>query len=1068
MKKATLKLKIFLKKRSVKRSLTMLLILFFSSSSIRPLIFNQAFSQADFYNESGTGAADGSSIPSPPPGSVNTNSLMKAVTKFKESSGGSAEGGFDIVSEDGMDQKVQNADAEMRKLNAQKLEDKAKENKATYDQLNKDADIAEKQRLKSNSWNKSIKNKLIPAIRPKTLSRLAEGKKKWGSEGAECLNAKSNFQTADQPEQWTNPFNVSDDKLANKRIGHAYSPKFQGAMLFKECQGFANGEWDVLVGNKASGTETWAGSWHDMAKQIINKLKPYSLTPREWELAKYQLLRSESFPEIEVSIQNKLASITGDQGTNPIEDGCVLSGDAAGTLENEEDPGKKMKIKGFYDELVKICQMKKEWSGEGEGDGGPTSVMEKLKNIKKHITNVYPNLEAHFAKVRKCAALIHLTSTVDYGKTEYVTPSSAGGDEGGSNFNQITMQMQMAQQLQSGGEVAQEQRELSFSCSSSGAETQDYPACRGAISQMNAFMLATQGFNIAMKEKMTAANQRRVEKLKCQKSYLEARAKGENFEMSVSTEGSEENPSGMLTGGCAEFVTLKGTSNEALLSQSFKEKKSSLTNRKEQLEQERDAEGTTDGRKKAIETELKSINQELTVLIPAQEERLNKHNNRSNMLSIQQMALAIQKEGIEDQKKFMFTKMGFQATKLAVLGNSFRKFPDKEQLYGTCKSGLPELANVESENKKKFEEWIARFLEPYRTFKCRPIGFDVLEFVRGNIHKGEGFEEDGGDGASEDSGEDGVESKAISAKDKTTTDDPCQDTIGNSTIALLRNTSAREQLKFYLVGVGKDALVSMMQGMIFNNQANVVQAAIDGSKAMEQPFTMTPMLSENFNSLCSGPFAPQAVCNGLKSAIRGGKVYPSKAFNVAFAGGGATKIAPNKRIKLGVQRKAGNVKASTGGMGVDALGSGADMGGGGDDEAPAEAQSMQGLGEVASSEGGGGGDAGGPGLMEGGGDQGGGEGGGEGQVGSESASELQGGELQVAQFQGGGKMAGGGVGMDMGGMIPGGEGGEMSFRGPASGDGGVAGRAKGIFKIISKRYKSIHGRNKLLKYDKKK
>ena len=42
----------------------------------------------------------------------------------------------------------------------------------------------------------------------------------------------------------------------------------------------------------------------------------------------------------------------------------------------------------------------------------------------------------------------------------------------------------------------------------------------------------------------------------------------------------------------------------------------------------------------------------------------------------------------------------------------------------------------------------------------------------------------------------------------------------------------------------------------------------------------------------------------------------------------------------------------------------------------------------------------------------------------------------------------------------------MSFRGPASGDGGVAGRPK-VFKIISKD-KSIHGRNKLLKYEKKK
>ena len=104
-----------------------------------------------------------------------------------------------------------------------------------------------------------------------------------------------------------------------------------------------------------------------------------------------------------------------------------------------------------------------------------------------------------------------------------------------------------------------------------------------------------------------------------------------------------------------------------------------------------------------------------------------------------------------------------------------------------------------------------------------------------------------------------------------------------------------------------------------------------------------------------------------------------------------------------------------------------------------------------------------------GGDQGGGDPPSEeGQRGSENNSGLEGGELQVAQFQGGGKMAGGGVGMDMGCMVPGGEGGEMSFRGPASGDGGVAGRAKGIFKIISKRYKSIHGRNKLLKYDKKK
>ena len=127
------------------------------------------------------------------------------------------------------------------------------------------------------------------------------------------------------------------------------------------------------------------------------------------------------------------------------------------------------------------------------------------------------------------------------------------------------------------------------------------------------------------------------------------------------------------------------------------------------------------------------------------------------------------------------------------------------------------------------------------------MGFDVLEFVKGNIHKGEGFEQPEEEAPQEEA-EEGVESKAISSKDKTTTDDPCQDTIGNSSIALLRNANAREQLKFYLVGVGKDALVSMMQGMIYNNQANIVQSAIDGSKAMEQPFTdsyadgMTPCM----------------------------------------------------------------------------------------------------------------------------------------------------------------------------------------------------------------------------------
>ena len=161
----------------------------------------------------------------------------------------------------------------------------------------------------------------------------------------------------------------------------------------------------------------------------------------------------------------------------------------------------------------------------------------------------------HFLlKLENVPPFIHLTSYVDYGKTAHVTPSTAGGDEGGSNFNQIQMQMQTAQQLQQGGEVQQEQRELSFSCSSSGAETQDYPACRSAISQMTAFQSGHQGFNAAMQIKMKSANQKRVEKLKCQQRYLQSKASGEKFEMGVARRRAKK-VNRNVNGGCAEYVT---------------------------------------------------------------------------------------------------------------------------------------------------------------------------------------------------------------------------------------------------------------------------------------------------------------------------------------------------------------------------------------------------------------------------------------------------------------------------------------------------------------------------------
>ncbi len=849
---------------------------------------------------------------------------------------------------------------------------------------------------KSNTWMTTSK---------KEKERMD---KSWSGESAECQQLKRGLNSAGMraaPQTLESPFkSEAAGKLANKRLGHPYTPKFQGSMLFQECQGFVPQDWDQVVANKGSGPENFIGSWDNLANTLLRKIKPYALTPQEWSLAIIQLNEGKTFQELVTEAEEKISTLM-DSGKDDMDIQVVR------WKEKKADYEAKQKL----------------WEGEADSGLEAKKVTEKLQEIKKRLSNVFPEAGAHYSIVRKCAALVHLTSMMDYSSSEYTSPTSGDGG-GGTNFNQIQMQMQMAQQLQPGGagdgaEMQQETMTLEFSCASAGAETQDFPACRKSVSQMRAFQIASQGFNVAAKLKMDADAKRRAQKVKCQAEYI----RNPNMEMTVSTD--PESP------GCAEYIQVQGQNNAQLILKALQEKE-----------------------------KMGTLSEEDQKIMEIQKARIEDYKKRSQNLSVQQLALQAQKEGIEAQQKFQLTKMGFQATKLAVLGNAFSKFPDKGKLHGICKSGLggnPE--SVAEKEKERYESWINELVRPYRVFKCAPFNYDVAEFVKGDVHGGgmelvEAPEQ-------EDSGGDGEPPTAMQSKDKTSTRDPCQDVIGGSTVGLLRNQSSREQLKSYLIGIGKDAMVSFMSSMIYKNQADIVQSAMDGTKALEQPFTMTPFMRENLNKLCNGtPIEPKALCDATKNAMNKGPIYPSQ-LRVSFQGGGATKIAPNKRLKLGVNRRAANVKAATSNDNVDAIGSGLDMGGGGGDESQGEPQAMQGLGEVASSEGGSGGDAGGPGLMEGGGDpepetQ-------ESERGAEAAG-LESGELQVAQFQGGGKMAGGGVGMDMGGMVPGSEGGEMSFRGPASGDGGVAGRAKGIFKIISKRYKSIHGRNKLLKYDKKK
>ena len=245
-----------IKKNRQKGWLFFLVLAWLPSST--PFFFSEGFSQEDIgvYNESGTGAAGTPNIPTPSSDSVNSKTFMKAVSKFKGED-------FQIISEKGMEEKVESADSERRKAAAEELELHQKTVDSTNESRLKEFNDANKD-LGKQGWRK-VKS-AGKAASAANLLKLKHDRKNWASEGAECLEAKSGLRAGEPPELWQNPFSVTEDKYANKRVGHAYTPKFQGAMLFKECQGFSNGEWDVLVGNKSSGTDTWVGSWHDMAQ----------------------------------------------------------------------------------------------------------------------------------------------------------------------------------------------------------------------------------------------------------------------------------------------------------------------------------------------------------------------------------------------------------------------------------------------------------------------------------------------------------------------------------------------------------------------------------------------------------------------------------------------------------------------------------------------------------------------------------------------------------------------------------------------------------------------------------
>ena len=87
MKKESKNTNFSMKKRRLKGWVFLLVLVCLPSST--PFFFSEGFSQDDdsgFYNESGTGEVgtpDKASIPTPSSGGLNSNSFMKAASKFK-------------------------------------------------------------------------------------------------------------------------------------------------------------------------------------------------------------------------------------------------------------------------------------------------------------------------------------------------------------------------------------------------------------------------------------------------------------------------------------------------------------------------------------------------------------------------------------------------------------------------------------------------------------------------------------------------------------------------------------------------------------------------------------------------------------------------------------------------------------------------------------------------------------------------------------------------------------------------------------------------------------------------
>ena len=179
-----------------------------------------------FTTNQGTGAAGTPNIPTPSSDSVNSKTFMKAVSKFKGED-------FQIISEKGMEEKVESADSERRKAAAEELELHQKTVDSTNESRLKEFNDANKD-LGKQGWRK-VKS-AGKAASAANLLKLKHDRKNWAIEGAECLEAKSSLRAGEPPELWQNPFSVTEDKYANKRVGHAYTPKFKERCSLKNAK----------------------------------------------------------------------------------------------------------------------------------------------------------------------------------------------------------------------------------------------------------------------------------------------------------------------------------------------------------------------------------------------------------------------------------------------------------------------------------------------------------------------------------------------------------------------------------------------------------------------------------------------------------------------------------------------------------------------------------------------------------------------------------------------------------------------------------------------------------------